>query len=158
MRGIYRKTQNKIIPSLSREEWQKSLRQKTQCIQFCLLLRYLLRKNRRSEQRELMENSGEQKRVCVTGAGGFIASWLVKILLSKGYTVHGILRDPSIDFFISVTFCFLFDLYVDYWTLSQKSAIGSFFCLFLLFNCWCYCCCCAFPLSILCWGFEIVVK
>ncbi|XP_049934324.1 cinnamoyl-CoA reductase 1-like [Nymphaea colorata] len=26
--------------------------------------------------------------VCVTGAGGYIASWLVKILLSKGYTVH----------------------------------------------------------------------
>nr|CAB3457436.1 unnamed protein product [Digitaria exilis] len=27
--------------------------------------------------------------VCVTGAGGFIASWLVKLLLSRGYTVHG---------------------------------------------------------------------
>ncbi|XP_059637092.1 cinnamoyl-CoA reductase 1-like [Cornus florida] len=37
----------------------------------------------------------EKKRVCVTGAGGYIASWLVKLLLSKGYTVHGTVRDPS---------------------------------------------------------------
>ncbi|KAJ1703415.1 hypothetical protein LUZ63_003194 [Rhynchospora breviuscula] len=34
-------------------------------------------------------------RVCVTGAGGFAASWLVKLLLSKGYIVHGTVRDPS---------------------------------------------------------------
>ena len=27
--------------------------------------------------------------VCVTGAGGYIASWLVKLLLARGYTVHG---------------------------------------------------------------------
>ncbi|CAL4933249.1 unnamed protein product [Urochloa decumbens] len=32
--------------------------------------------------------------VCVTGGGGFIASWLVKLLLSRGYTVHATLRDP----------------------------------------------------------------
>lgn len=36
-----------------------------------------------------------EKKVCVTGAGGFVASWLVKLLLSKGYTVHGTVRDPS---------------------------------------------------------------
>ncbi|CAI9270436.1 unnamed protein product [Lactuca saligna] len=34
------------------------------------------------------------KRVCVTGAGGYIASWVVKLLLSKGYMVHGTVRDP----------------------------------------------------------------
>lgn len=34
-------------------------------------------------------------RVCVTGGGGFIASWLVKLLLSRGYAVHATLRDPS---------------------------------------------------------------
>ncbi|KAM0932398.1 putative NAD-dependent epimerase/dehydratase, NAD(P)-binding domain superfamily [Dioscorea sansibarensis] len=34
-------------------------------------------------------------RVCVTGAGGFVASWLVKLLLSRGYTVHATVRDPS---------------------------------------------------------------
>ncbi|PVH64617.1 hypothetical protein PAHAL_2G315500 [Panicum hallii] len=33
--------------------------------------------------------------VCVTGAGGFIASWLVKLLLARGYTVHGTVRDLS---------------------------------------------------------------
>ncbi|PKI35762.1 hypothetical protein CRG98_043920 [Punica granatum] len=37
----------------------------------------------------------EKKRVCVTGAGGFVASWIVKLLLSKGYIVHGTVRDPS---------------------------------------------------------------
>lgn len=37
----------------------------------------------------------EEKRVCVTGAGGFLASWVVKLLLSKGYIVHGTVRDPS---------------------------------------------------------------
>ncbi|XP_072149580.1 cinnamoyl-CoA reductase 1-like [Setaria viridis] len=36
------------------------------------------------------------KTVCVTGAGGFIASWLVQLLLSRGdYVVHGTVRDPS---------------------------------------------------------------
>ncbi|KAF8405602.1 hypothetical protein HHK36_010509 [Tetracentron sinense] len=37
----------------------------------------------------------EKGRVCVTGAGGYVASWLVKLLLSKGYMVHGTVRDPS---------------------------------------------------------------
>uniref|UniRef100_A0ACD5ZDE9 Uncharacterized protein n=1 Tax=Avena sativa TaxID=4498 RepID=A0ACD5ZDE9_AVESA len=37
-----------------------------------------------------------RKSVCVTGAGGFIASWLVKLLLSKGqYAVRGTVRDPG---------------------------------------------------------------
>uniref|UniRef100_K3ZVQ8 NAD-dependent epimerase/dehydratase domain-containing protein n=1 Tax=Setaria italica TaxID=4555 RepID=K3ZVQ8_SETIT len=35
------------------------------------------------------------KVVCVTGAGGFIASWIVKLLLERGYTVRGTLRDPA---------------------------------------------------------------
>ncbi|WOH15200.1 hypothetical protein DCAR_0934737 [Daucus carota subsp. sativus] len=38
--------------------------------------------------------SGDGKRVCVTGASGFIASWLVKFLLLRGYTVHATVRDP----------------------------------------------------------------
>ncbi|KAK1317481.1 Cinnamoyl-CoA reductase 1 [Acorus calamus] len=38
-------------------------------------------------------NSGET--VCVTGAGGFIASWLVKALLERGYTVKGTVRNPE---------------------------------------------------------------
>ncbi|KAF8406749.1 hypothetical protein HHK36_008841 [Tetracentron sinense] len=35
------------------------------------------------------------ERVCVTGAGGYLASWLVKVLLSSGYMVHGTVRDPG---------------------------------------------------------------
>eukprot|EP00252_Welwitschia_mirabilis_P014625 TRINITY_DN3216_c0_g1_i2.p1 TRINITY_DN3216_c0_g1~~TRINITY_DN3216_c0_g1_i2.p1 ORF type:complete len:318 (-),score=28.78 TRINITY_DN3216_c0_g1_i2:80-1033(-) len=32
---------------------------------------------------------------CVTGAGGFIASWIVKYLLDGGYSVRGTLRNPN---------------------------------------------------------------
>ncbi|XP_010493007.1 PREDICTED: cinnamoyl-CoA reductase 1 isoform X2 [Camelina sativa] len=42
-----------------------------------------------------MANTGEGKVVCVTGASGYIASWLVKFLLSRGYTVKASVRDPS---------------------------------------------------------------
>ncbi|KAG6529862.1 cinnamoyl-CoA reductase 1-like [Zingiber officinale] len=38
---------------------------------------------------------GGEQTVCVTGAGGFIASWLVKLLLEKGYTVKGTVRNPD---------------------------------------------------------------
>ena len=33
-----------------------------------------------------------KKVVCVTGAGGFIASWIVKLLLARGYAVRGTSR------------------------------------------------------------------
>ncbi|KAL4586257.1 hypothetical protein LXL04_010892 [Taraxacum kok-saghyz] len=36
--------------------------------------------------------TGEGKAVCVTGASGYIASWLVKHLLHRGYTVHATVR------------------------------------------------------------------
>ncbi|CAH1416528.1 unnamed protein product [Lactuca virosa] len=42
--------------------------------------------------------SGEGKVVCVTGASGYIASWLVKLLLQRRYTVHATVRsldDPK---------------------------------------------------------------
>ncbi|XP_061340062.1 cinnamoyl-CoA reductase 1-like isoform X1 [Gastrolobium bilobum] len=42
-----------------------------------------------------MAASAAAKKVCVTGAGGFVASWLVKVLLSKGYIVHGTVRQPG---------------------------------------------------------------
>uniref|UniRef100_A0A0E0LZ11 NAD(P)-binding domain-containing protein n=1 Tax=Oryza punctata TaxID=4537 RepID=A0A0E0LZ11_ORYPU len=35
------------------------------------------------------------QRVCVTGAGGFVGSWVVKELLHRGYVVRGTARDPS---------------------------------------------------------------
>ncbi|XP_010490093.1 PREDICTED: cinnamoyl-CoA reductase 1-like [Camelina sativa] len=34
------------------------------------------------------------KMVCVTGASGYIASWIVKLLLRCGYTVRATVRDP----------------------------------------------------------------
>ncbi|PIA48433.1 hypothetical protein AQUCO_01400787v1 [Aquilegia coerulea] len=40
-------------------------------------------------------SSVSDQTVCVTGAGGFIASWLVKLLLEKGYTVKGTVRNPD---------------------------------------------------------------
>jgi nucleoside-diphosphate-sugar epimerase len=33
--------------------------------------------------------------VCVTGAAGFVGSWIVKALLEKGYTVRGTVRDKT---------------------------------------------------------------
>ncbi|KAL5762666.1 hypothetical protein ACOSP7_018930 [Xanthoceras sorbifolium] len=39
--------------------------------------------------------SGEGKVVCVTGASGYIASWLVNQLLQHGYTVKATVRDPN---------------------------------------------------------------
>ncbi|KAF5448355.1 hypothetical protein F2P56_028899 [Juglans regia] len=40
-------------------------------------------------------SSGAEKVVCVTGASGYIASWLVKLLLQRGYTVNASVRDPN---------------------------------------------------------------
>ncbi|CAL5354823.1 unnamed protein product [Camellia sinensis] len=43
-----------------------------------------------------MDEKFESKgRVCVTGASGFIASWLIKRLLLSGYNVIGTVRDPG---------------------------------------------------------------
>ncbi|CAN1256662.1 Cinnamoyl-CoA reductase 1 [Linum perenne] len=39
--------------------------------------------------------SGHGQTVCVTGAGGFIGSWIVKLLLDRGYSVRGTLRNPE---------------------------------------------------------------
>jgi nucleoside-diphosphate-sugar epimerase len=39
--------------------------------------------------------SGAGKTVCVTGASGYIASWLVKLLLHRGYTVKASVREPN---------------------------------------------------------------
>ncbi|KAK9288037.1 hypothetical protein L1049_016482 [Liquidambar formosana] len=39
--------------------------------------------------------SGAGKVVCVTGASGYIASWLVKLLLQSSYTVKASVRDPT---------------------------------------------------------------
>ena len=52
----------------------------------------------RGMDREVEEKDcqmAEGRRVCVTGAGSFVSSWLVKLLLSKGFFVHGTVRDPG---------------------------------------------------------------
>nr|CAB3467280.1 unnamed protein product [Digitaria exilis] len=38
---------------------------------------------------------GLGKTVCVTGAGGYIGSWIVKLLLERGYAVRGTVRNPD---------------------------------------------------------------
>lgn len=50
------------------------------------------------------EEMNNQRVVCVTGAGGFVASWLIKLLLSKGYVVHGTVRNPGAILFLLITF------------------------------------------------------
>ncbi|CAI0436095.1 unnamed protein product [Linum tenue] len=42
-----------------------------------------------------MGAEGEVKTVCVTGASGFIGSWLTMRLLEQGYTVRATVRDPG---------------------------------------------------------------
>nr|WCO08407.1 dihydroflavonol-4-reductase [Bougainvillea spectabilis] len=43
-----------------------------------------------------MSGGEEQgKMVCVTGASGYVASWIVKLLLERGYIVNATIRDPA---------------------------------------------------------------
>ncbi|KAM3758943.1 hypothetical protein ACB098_01G083400 [Castanea mollissima] len=42
-----------------------------------------------------MATESQKGSVCVTGAGGFLASWLVKLLLSDNYIVHATVRQPG---------------------------------------------------------------
>ena len=46
-----------------------------------------------------MVKSNEQvapgAKYCVTGATGYIGSWLVEALLERGCTVHATVRDPG---------------------------------------------------------------
>ncbi|KAL5708081.1 hypothetical protein ACHQM5_018915 [Ranunculus cassubicifolius] len=38
---------------------------------------------------------GKGRTVCVTGGSGYIASWIIKLLLQRNYTVKASVRDPS---------------------------------------------------------------
>ncbi|BBG96878.1 NAD(P)-binding Rossmann-fold superfamily protein [Prunus dulcis] len=49
----------------------------------------------RERERERERMSGAEKVVSVTGASGYIASWVVKLLLQRGYTVKASVRDPN---------------------------------------------------------------
>eukprot|EP00252_Welwitschia_mirabilis_P006144 TRINITY_DN1687_c0_g1_i4.p1 TRINITY_DN1687_c0_g1~~TRINITY_DN1687_c0_g1_i4.p1 ORF type:complete len:330 (+),score=55.40 TRINITY_DN1687_c0_g1_i4:205-1194(+) len=44
-----------------------------------------------------MPNGNVRHAVCVTGANGYIASWLVKLLLERGYFVRGTVRNPEAE-------------------------------------------------------------
>ncbi|KAK6917392.1 NAD-dependent epimerase/dehydratase [Dillenia turbinata] len=42
-----------------------------------------------------MASEGNGKKACVVGGSGFVASWIVKLLLEKGYEVNTTVRDPG---------------------------------------------------------------
>lgn len=54
--------------------------------------------------------STTEKVVCVTGGAGYVASWLIKLLLQSGYTVKATVRDPSTFIVLSSRFV-LIDLF-----------------------------------------------
>lgn len=56
--------------------------------------RRILKKHLGDKKNKKMSVAAKGK-VCVTGAGGFLASWVVDLLLSKDYFVHGTVRDPG---------------------------------------------------------------
>lgn len=56
------------------------------------------------KQNSIMGSSAtEGEIVCVTGGSGFIGSWLIKLLLERGYVVRATVRDPG----WSLYYCFL---------------------------------------------------
>ena len=50
-----------------------------------------------------MTQIDKTKPVMVTGANGYVASWLVKKLLDDGITVHAAVRDPNNEKKINIT-------------------------------------------------------
>lgn len=71
----------------------------------------------------------EKCRVCVTGAGGYVASWLVKLLLSKDYIVHGTVRDPGkFTFFLGLSLIskYIKSLFVFVLTSQTRSTTPQF--------------------------------
>ena len=43
------------------------------------------------------DNAGQGRRVCVTGAAGYLGSHVVKLLLERGYRVRAVVRDPTLE-------------------------------------------------------------
>ena len=56
--------------------------------------------------------SGAGKVVGVTGASGYVASWLVKLLLERGYTVKASVRDLSKSFMLFTAFGLFSELFL----------------------------------------------
>ena len=68
--------------------------------------------------------SGAEKVVCVTGASGYIASWLVKLLLQRGYTVNASVRDPRM-YSISPIFLIFLSIYIKYSLFGRPENLGN---------------------------------
>lgn len=49
----------------------------------------------KTETKNLLKKLNREQPVCVTGASGYVASWIVRYLLELGLTVHATVRDPS---------------------------------------------------------------
>lgn len=55
-------------------------------------------KEEMEEAMRMVRSSGQivpTAKYCVTGATGYIGSWLVEALLQRGCTVHATVRDPG---------------------------------------------------------------
>ena len=57
-----------------------------------IVSKIVLNCKKKTGKREIM--NGTENVVSVTGASGYIASWLVKLLLQRGYTVKATVHDP----------------------------------------------------------------
>jgi nucleoside-diphosphate-sugar epimerase len=73
----------------------------------------------------------ESKSVCVTGAAGFIGSWLVMRLLEGGYTVRATVRDPGpILFLLTQNFVIFMDDFIHFfwwWVAGREYEEGKAF-------------------------------
>lgn len=81
------------------------------------------------------EPSARGQIVCVTGAGGFIASWLVKLLLEKGYTVRGTLRNPGMHVIIMLNLFLIVKKFVKCKVLNCGHKHACYYCVNFLFYC-----------------------
>ena len=61
-------------------------------------------------ERKVEGKREEKMRFCVTGATGYIGSWLVNTLLQRGYMVHATLRDPGLSLFFIILLFIYFNL------------------------------------------------
>ena len=58
------------------------------------------------ESKKTVKTKAALTKYCVTGASGYIGSWLVNTLLERGFKVHATVRDPGFDPFFWFPFLF----------------------------------------------------